>query len=129
MRLRRLIRQHGVLIERLALEQGDAEAAAAVERRLRALLADVRAAWSADLGVAAGELNGELPLLDGHVRRSLKALEAAIVVLGRPGAQLGWLSDQFRGTAVPLLLFLRGLEETPAELLGAWAAPSLAQSA
>jgi hypothetical protein len=131
MRLRRLIRQHAVLIERLASERGDPEAAAAAERRLRGLLADVRAAWSADLGAAAArDMHGELPLLDGHVSRSLKTLEAAIVVLGsRPGLQLEWLAERFRATAVPLLLFLRGLEETPAELLGAWAAPSLAQSA
>ncbi len=129
MRLRRLIRQHAVMTERLASELGDPEAAAAVERRLRTLLDDVRAAWTADLGLAAGELGGELPLLDGYVRRSLKALEATIVALGRPSTQLEWLAEQFRGTAVPLLLFLRGLEETPAELLGAWSAPSLAESA
>ncbi len=129
MRLRRLIRQHALLIERLASERGDPEAAAAVEGRLRALLADVRAAWSADLGLAAGDARAELPLLDGHVRRSLKALEAAIVELGRPGTQLAWLADQFRATAVPLLLFLRGLEETPAELLGLGSAPALIESA
>ena len=133
MRLRRLIRQHAGLVERLRTDRGDPEAAAAVEMRLRALLRDVGTAWAADLGAAtaadatAGPV--EPALLDGHVRRSLKALEAAVVELGRPGTQLDWLAQRFRATAVPLLLFLRGLEETPAELLGAWAAPSLAESA
>lgn len=130
LRLRRLIRQHAAAIDRLRSTPGDPDLAAAVERRLRGLLADVRAAWADDLALAAKSSQAELPVLEAHVGRSLRLLEAAIVELGRPTAvQLGWLAQRFRATAVPLLLFLRGLEETPAELLGAWAAPSLAESA
>lgn len=130
MRLRRLIRQHGALVGRLRLEPGDPELAAAVERRLRALLSDVRAAWAADLRAAVAAAGpAEFALLDGYVNRSLRALEASLVELGRPSNQLDWLAQRFRATAVPLLVFLRGLEETPAELLGAWAAPALAESA
>jgi hypothetical protein len=128
LRLRRLIRQHAAAIERLRAEPGSAELAASVEQRLRSLLADVRAAWSSELrGSAATGV--DVGLLEGHVSRSLRALEAAIVELARPGIELDWLAERFRATAVPLLLFLRGLEETPAELLGAWSAPALAEIA
>lgn len=130
MRLRRLIRQHSLQVERLQAERADPEAGAAAERWLRRLLAEVGAAWAAELGAATGGgFPGELGLIDGHVRRSLKALEATITESGRPGVDLGWLTERFRGTAVPLLLCLRGLEETPVELLGLGPAPSLAQSA
>lgn len=134
MRLRRLIRQHSLQVERLQAERADPEVAAAAERWLRRLLAEVAAAWTAELrseltAAGGGGFPGELGLIDGHVRRSLKALEATIAESGRPGIDLGWLTERFRATAVPLLLCLRGLEETPVELLGLGPAPSLARSA
>lgn len=130
MRLRRLIRQHALAVEALSGQPLEPAVTGAAERRLRALLTDVRTAWAADLAVAAtSEPTGELALLDGHVDRSLKAVEAAIGGLGRPGSQLPWLAERFRAAALPLLVFVRGLEETPSELLRLAPRPALARSA
>lgn len=126
-RLRRLIRQHGVLLERWSAEPGDLEVRAATAQRLSALIADVRQAWSADL--AAARPTAELAVFDGHVRRSLKGMEAAALEMRRSPAGIEWLRGQFRAAAVPLLLFLRGLEDTPEDLLEGWLAPGLARSA
>lgn len=130
-RLRRLLRHHGEALERLrdAGGGGDREAALASQRRLTELVADVRSAWSSDLAVTPA--SRELTVFDGYVRRSLKALDATTAEYSRgpSGERLRWLAAQFHGTAVPLLLFLRGLEDTPAELLDGWLAPVLAKSA
>lgn len=126
-RLRRLIRQHARLLEALAERPGDLELAAATAQRLTALSAEVRAAWAADL--AAARPSAELAVFDGHVRRSLRAMDAAVAETRRAPAGVDWLRGQFHRVAVPLLLFLRGLEDTPEDLLEGWLAPVLARSA
>ncbi len=70
-------------------------------------------------------------MFDAHVRRSLRALEGIATEYGRAPAadRRQWLAGQFHATAVPLLLFLRGLEDTPEDLLEGWLAPVLAKSA
>jgi hypothetical protein len=129
-RLRRLLRQHGEAVDRLRSAPGDLEFAAGARRRLVDLVTDVRDAWAAD-AAAGGVPAAELPVFDSHVRRSLRALEATVAEYGRAPSdeRLRWLAGQFHATAVPLLLFLRGLEETPENLLEGWLAPVLAKSA
>ncbi len=126
-RLRRLIRQHAELLDRIGESPADAELRASVAARLGTLVNDVRAAWSAE--VAAAQLTPELRVCDAHVRRALRAIEATVAELRNGPAGLDWLRGQFLGAAVPLLLFLRGLEDTPEELLEGWLAPTLAKSA
>lgn len=127
-RLRRLLRQHGEAVDRLRAGPGDVEVASAVRRRLLDLVTDVRDAWSADARTTSV---AELAVFDSHVRRSLRALEATVAEYDRAPSdeRLRWLTGQFHATAVPLLLFLRGLEETPEDLLDGWLAPVLAKSA
>jgi hypothetical protein len=128
MRLRRVLRVHDELLERLQAEVGgpDAQAAAqAGSRRLLELLRGVRSAWEVDVAEASG---ADLALLDAHVRRSLRSLEAAAAALGRP-RQRDWLGRQFRETALPLLLCLRGLEDVSEPALGGAVGPVLARSA
>ena len=127
-RLRRLLRQHGEAVDRLRATPGDLEVASAARRRLLDLVSDVRSAWVADV---AAVTVAELPVFDSHMRRSLRALEASVAEYDRAPSdeRLRWLAGQFHATAVPLLLFLRGLEETPEDLLEGWLAPVLAKSA
>lgn len=126
-RLRRLIRQHAALLDRLAEDPADVDLARSSAQRLAGLIGDVREAWQADL--ASARPSAELAVLDGHVRRSLKGMQAAAHEMRRAPAGVDWLRGQFRAAAVPLLLFLRGLEDTPEDLLEGWLAPSLARSA
>ncbi|HEX6548134.1 MAG TPA: hypothetical protein VF134_05275 [Candidatus Dormibacteraeota bacterium] len=125
MRLRRVLRVHDELLERLESAPRSPEAVAAAQAgslRLLGLIGGVRAAWQDDLAGAPTD-RVDLELLDAHVRRGLKALEGSAAALGRPG-ELDWLGRQFRATAVPLLLFLRGLEDASAGALGSLVGPA-----
>ena len=127
-RLRRLIRVHAEYMERLAAAPSDGQLAQLARARLGQLADDARRAWLADL--SAAEAAPGQALLDRHVTRSIKAIESVLAELSRPAGDREWLAERFRETAVPLLLFLRGLEDAPAELVGEWpAAKRLAQSA
>lgn len=126
-RLRRLIRVHGELLDRLAAEPGDRELRLAAAARLRDLASDVGIAWTAE--AAVHRPTAELAVCDAHVKRALRAIDAALAELRRTPAGVDWLRAQFRAAAVPLLLFLRGLEETPEDLLEGWLAPALPKSA
>jgi hypothetical protein len=117
MRLRRPIRVHGEYVGRLAAAPADGELAQAAKARLLALSHDVRAAWRSDLA-AAGAGSGAA-VLDRHVERTLRAVESVVAELARPAADRRWLHERFQDAALPLLMFLRGLEEAPAELLAA----------
>jgi hypothetical protein len=127
-RLRRLIRVHGEYMERLAAAPSDGELAQLARARLARLTDDVRRAWLADL--AAAEPAPEQSLLDRHVTRSVKAIDSVLAELTRPAGDRDWLRERFREAAVPLVFFLRGLEDAPAELVGEWLAPGrLAETA
>ena len=127
-RLRRLIRVHGEYMERLAAAPSDGQLAQLARARLGQLADDARRAWLADL--SASESAPGQALLDRHVMRSIKAIDSVLAELSRPAGDRDWLAERFRETAVPLLLFLRGLEDAPAELVGEWpAAKRLAEIA
>ena len=80
------------------------------------MLRDVRASWAQESAVS--DVSG----LRGHVSRWLSAMEGAAAGLERPGADLADLGEQFRDAGVPLVFFLRGLDDSSdpvlAELTG-----------
>jgi hypothetical protein len=111
MRLRRLLRAHAEYERRLDAEGAAGPLAAAGSARLLQLLRDVRAAWEADSqGV-------ELAGLRAHVSRSLAAMEAATAAMSRPGQDRARLHSGLRDTGLPLVFFLRGLEDSPSAVL------------
>lgn len=111
MRLRRLLRAHAEFERRLDAEGLAGPLAAAASARLLQMLRDVRAAWAADSrGV-------ELASLRAHVSRSLATMEAATAAMGRPGADRARLHSELRDAGLPLVFFLRGLEDSPSALL------------
>ncbi len=109
-RLRRLIRTFGESVDRLRseplLEHG---MATAVSERLVELCEQVREAWRRE---NAGNRPGEP--LDRYVRDALRTIELAIVGLQQAGADLELLRNDFEVAALPLEVFMRGLDVEPA---------------
>src|SRR5690348_7689355 len=91
MRLRRLLRVHGELSQRLAAAPADGELAVSARDRLRQLSADVRAAWRSDL--AAAGAGAGAAVLDRHVERTLRLVESVVAELARPAADRRWLQE------------------------------------
>jgi hypothetical protein len=120
-RLRRLIRLEGELAERLASAEADTRLRRVVTRRLLAAIGDVRTGWTADLR-AAGD-GGGVDELRRHVSRALATLEVLSAGLERPGADVATADSEFRQVAVPLLFFLRGVEDAGDQALLAWLSP------
>ena len=58
-----------------------------------------------------------------HVSRALATLEAHAASFDRPAATLTAFDSEFRQVAVPLLFFLRGVEDAGDQALRAWLAP------
>jgi len=123
MRLRRLLRAHAEYHERLVTERLTGGLAAAASARLLQLLQDVRVTW-------ARESQGvELAGLRTHVQRSFAAMEAAAAALARPGADVARLGAELRDVGVPLVFFLRGLDDSEAPVLAELAGRALPRSA
>jgi hypothetical protein len=111
MRLRRLLRTQAEYQERLLREGVGGPLAGAASARLLQLLQDVRGTW-------ARESHGvDLAGLRSHVLRSFAAMDAAAAALGRPGADVARLGAELRDAGVPLVLFLRGLDDSDAPVL------------
>jgi hypothetical protein len=123
MRVRRALRVEAEYHRRLRAEGPDTELAEAGAARLLHVLRDVRAAWSQE---SAG---ADLASLRGHVSRSLSAMEVAAAGLGRPGADVGDLSERFRDAGVPLVFFLRGLDDSSDPVLAELVGTALERSA
>ena len=71
----------------------------------------------------------ELGGLRTHLTRSLSAMEAAAAGLERPGADLSDLDQRFRDAGLPLVFFLRGLDDSGEPLLAELVGAQLARSA
>jgi hypothetical protein len=111
MRLRRLLRVQAEYQQRLLTEGPVGPLAAAASARLLQLLVDVRTTW-------ARESHGvDLAGLRSHVQRSLAAMEAAAAALTHPGADVSRLGADLRDAGVPLVFFLRGLDDSDAPVL------------
>ena len=122
MRVRRLLRLEGELVEQLLPPDGISASRRTASRRLLQVLGDVRDAWAADLRVAAAAGPG-LEDLHRHVRRVLAALELQTAGLERTTTDVQAFDREFREAAVPLLFLLRGVEDAGDQALLAWVAP------
>ena len=108
-RLRRLIRAFSEALNRMVSEPGAREMAGSVSARLLERAAEVREAWRREsLSGHPGEA------LERYVRDSLRTAELAIAGLAQRGADLKLLGRDFDGAALPLEVFLRGLDTEPA---------------
>jgi hypothetical protein len=111
MRLRRLLRAQAEYQQRLVTQGSVGPLAAAASSRLLQLLQDVRVTW-------ARESQGvDLAGLRSHVQRSFAAMEAAAAALAHPGADVSRLGADLRDAGVPLVFFLRGLDDSEAPVL------------
>ena len=108
-RLRRLVRLFGESVDRLASEPFELRRAGSVSDRLIELVDDVRDAWSAESRLRPPE-----SALERYVDESLRTLELAAAGLQQAGADLELLRRDFEAAALPLEVFLRGLDGEPA---------------
>jgi hypothetical protein len=106
-KLRRLVRAFGEARSRLVSEPLERRVVGSVVDRLLELAADVQAAWRRE----AGSVD---PVLGRYVAESLRTVELAIAGLGQAGADLELLREDFEAAALPLEVFLRGLDSEPA---------------
>jgi hypothetical protein len=108
-RLRRLIRSFDEAVNRLLSERQERQVAASVVARLQELAAQAREAWRRE--------NASNPLprpLERYVRETLRTIELAIAGLQQAGADLELLRSDFAEAALPLEVFMRGLDAEPA---------------
>jgi hypothetical protein len=108
-KLRRLVRLFGEDVDRLLSEPAERQMAGTIAARLLELAAQVREAWERE--------SFARPLaapLGRHVRDELRTVELAIAGLQQTGADLELLRRDFEGAALPLEVFLRGLDLAPA---------------
>jgi len=108
-KLRRLIRAFSEAQARLASEPLERRVAGSIVDRLLELSADVRDAWRRENLARPLE-----PALGGYVTQALRAADFAIAGLGQAGADLELLRGDFESAALPLEVFLRGLDAEPA---------------
>jgi hypothetical protein len=108
-RLRRLIRTFADVVARLLAEPPERSLAGSAVSRLQGLAEGVREAWDGE--AAAGRPEDALAR---YVEQSLRTGELAIAGLGQAGADLELLREDFESAALPLEVFLRGLDAAPA---------------
>ena len=123
MRLRRLLRTQADYQQRLLREGRPGPLAAAASARLLQLLSEVRTTWERE---AQGV---DLAGLRAHVSRSLAAMQAAAAALGAPGADVVRLGAELREVGVPLVFFLRGMDDSDAPVLAELAGRDLPRTA
>jgi len=108
-KLHRLVRAFGEAHGRLASEPDHRRAVGPVVDRLLELAADVRTSWRRESLVQPLEAP-----LEAYVADSLRTAELAIAGLRQAGADLELLRGDFEGAAMPLEVFMRGLNAEPA---------------
>jgi hypothetical protein len=108
-KLRRLIRAFGEARERLVSEPSERRQAGPVAHRLQELATDVGDSWRREALLRPLE-----PPLEAYVAGSLRTLELTISGLQQAGADLELLQGDFETAALPLEIFLRGLDAEPA---------------
>jgi NTP pyrophosphatase (non-canonical NTP hydrolase) len=108
-RLRRLIRAFAEAVDRLGSEPAERQMSASVAARLLELSGEVRQSWTRE------SLGGpEIHSLKRYVRDSLRTIDLAIAGLQQQGADLELLRRDFEVAALPLEIFMRGLDAEPA---------------
>jgi len=114
-KLRRLIRAFGEARSRLASEPMERRVIGSLVDRLVELAVDVQTAWRREAGsVEPGSEHLLEPALACYVAESLRTAELAAAGLGQAGADLDLLREDFEAAALPLEIFLRGLDVEPA---------------
>jgi len=108
-KLRRLIRAFGEAQDRLATEPLERKLVGPVVDRLIELAADVTHAWRREALLRPLEAP-----LEAYAADSLRTMELAVAGLAQTGADLGLLRQDFETAALPLEVFLRGLDAEPA---------------
>jgi hypothetical protein len=108
-RLRRLIRLFDEALNRLVSDPQERRMAGSTVARLLELAAQVREAWRREN--ASSQLPGSL---QRYVRDSLRTIDLAIAGVQQAGADLELLRQDFEGAALPLEIFMRGLDSEPA---------------
>ncbi len=108
-RLRRLIRTFAEVVDRLLAEPSERLLVTSAVSRLQGLSEGVREAWDGE--AAAGRPEDALAR---YVEQALHTAELAIAGLGQAGADLELLRADFESAALPLEVFLRGLDAAPA---------------
>lgn len=108
-RLRRLVRVFAEAVERLGSEPLERASAGALVERLLVLLDGLRDAWAREAGLRPPEA-----ALERYVGESLRSIELAIFGLQQEGADVELLRNDFEAAALPLEVFLRGLDVEPA---------------
>jgi hypothetical protein len=108
-RLRRLIRAFAEAVDRLGSEPAERQMSASVAARLLEPSGEVRQSWTRE------SLGGpEIDSLKRYVRDSLRTIDLAIAGLQQQGADLELLRRDFEVAALPLEIFMRGLDAEPA---------------
>ena len=108
-RLRRLIRSTSEAFSRLRWQPAERAIAGSIADRLLELAAEVRESWAQEsLAGRPGEP------LSAFVAESLRMAELAIAGVAQEGSDLELLRQDFEGAALPLEVFLRGLDAEPA---------------
>jgi|SRR5438874_2675306 len=108
-KLRRLIRSFAESSARLEIEPGDRRLVGALVDRLLELAGDVQEAWRQESRLGRLE-----PVLAAYLAEALRTVELAIVGLRQAGSDVELLRGDFEAAALPLEIFLRGLDAEPA---------------
>ncbi len=108
-KLRRLIRAFAEARNRIASEPIDRRVVGSMVDRLLELSGDLRETWRRESRLRPLEAP-----LERCVRESLRSTELAIAGLQQAGADLELLRGDFEAAALPLEVFLRGLDAEPA---------------
>ena len=105
-KLRRLVRSTSDAFSRVRWQPSDRNVAGSIVDRLLELAAEVRGSWAEE---AISGRPGEA--LSAFVAESLRMAELAISGIAQDGSDLGLLQQDFDRAALPLEIFLRGLDE------------------
>ena len=108
-KLRRLIRIFAEAVDRLESQPLERGFAGSVVDRLLVLSGELREAWRRESVAQQPE-----HALAGYVKDSLRSIELAIAGLQQTGASIELLRQDFEAAALPLEVFLRGLDTEPA---------------
>jgi hypothetical protein len=108
-KLRRLIRASSDTFSRLRWEPADHRVAGSIVDRLLELASEVRESWAQE---AVAGRPGEA--LSAFVAESLRSAELAIAGVAQEGSDLELLRQDFERAALPVEVFLRGLDAEPA---------------
>lgn len=108
-KLRRLIRTFAESADRLAADPLQRRMAGSIVDRLLGLAGEVRDSW-----LRESLATPQAPALDGYVKEALRTAEFAIAGLQQAGADLELLRRDFDSAALPLEIFMRGLDLEPA---------------